>query len=260
MSRYYFVLCALPPLYLERKPQISYFEMQLLLQLNLSLKDASLVFSFRQFIDFKNLRCLWLKRPFHLGGNLSEKEMTEAIIRQEVFPEYVFSFLKTHEDIPYRLKDFPYLLSQFFKNAMTSNNQFLRRYFTWERDLALILTALRAKQRKRNLASEILYEDPDDFFVGSLLSQKDDKDVLGVPEEFQGVKALFLQHGSDPKALFRAYMEYRLEQMENLAGNEFFTINHLMAYLAKYQVVLEWNESNIEEGKQIVDSLVRGKI
>ena len=91
--KYYFLLCALPKLSLDAKPDISFDELLTFFTLNLSGHDYSKVMRLRSYIDVRNLRYLWQGKPIEGRGSLSEKELEEAVLVRDSLPLYVFDFL-----------------------------------------------------------------------------------------------------------------------------------------------------------------------
>jgi hypothetical protein len=115
MSKYYFLSCSLPSLSFEKPPEITFESFKLLLSLNLNKKDSEKIIRMRQLIDLQNLRCMWSNKPVDSRGNLSIKEIEEALLVYDFFPSYVFDFIEKYKDNESRLRLFPYLISKFFK-------------------------------------------------------------------------------------------------------------------------------------------------
>ena len=79
---------------------------------------------------------------------------------------------------------------RFFQEQKKQKNPFLAAYFRLERELRLVLVALRAKEQKRDLEEELKYEDPFDLFVQFILAQKD-METFQPPKEYEEVKVIF---------------------------------------------------------------------
>ena len=249
-KQYYFLACALPVLKINGKLDISFTEVKDMLDLNLSEDDLTVVNQFLQFIDLLNLRLLWLDRPLDLRGTLNRKELDKAQETGEGLPQYVSDFLTRFESTEDRLHNFAYLLTQFFAQTYSG---FLKRYFQFERNWRLVVSAIRAKKLGRDITQELQYEDFQDPLVAYILAQKD-MENFEPPEDFSGLKDLFSKY-TDPLELHKAFLEYRFSKVGEMVENESFTIDLIIGYLAQLLIVEDWAKLNKTQGKEIVDSL-----
>ncbi len=254
MARYYFLLSSLPTLSLGTPPEISFEEFKAMLPLNLEKEDLDLVKGFLTYIDLKNLRAFLLKEPLDPRGTCGEKELEEALLVKDFLPPYVFDFWERYESVRDRLHFFSYLYVHFFKEQ-EGKGGFLEAFFQEERNLRLILTALRAKLTKRDVAVELQFEDLKDPLIAQILSQKDMEDYEP-PREFERVKALFKEYSGNPRKLALAFLEYQLERVEELES-EFppFSIDRVLGYMVRLFLVENWNALDEERGRALIDSI-----
>ena len=159
MHKYYYLACSLPSISLKTKPDIGFEELKFMLKLNVSRSDLKKIISFTRFIDICNLRCLWMNKDIDQRGNLNIAELEDVILIKDVFPDYVFDFLDRYENKDDRLKYFTFLISSFFKDVISSSRGFLKFYFQLEKEIRLVLTALRARKLGRELLKELQFED-----------------------------------------------------------------------------------------------------
>jgi hypothetical protein len=255
MTKYYFIGCSLPDIALGTPPALSFETLMILISLNLSQKDMEKTVVFRNFIDLKNLRAMWMDRSIDSRGNLNKKEIEEALLVHSRFSNYVFDFLDDHQDIAYRLQHFPYLIAEFFKEEVAPNGSFLHKFLTFEREVRLVLTALRAKQMKRDVLIELQYEDPKDDLVAYILAQKD-ADTFEPPREYEELKNIFSKYNADPKEIHRKLLLYRFNAIEDMVEGKPFTIDEIIAYMAKLIMVEDWEKLDKNKGKKIIDSLI----
>ncbi|MDE3045821.1 MAG: DUF2764 family protein [Verrucomicrobiota bacterium] len=251
--QYYFVAAALPPLSIGSKPEMSFQAFQELLNLNLTQADLKKVADLLRLIDLANMRALWMGLPLDERGNVSPKRLEEVILIREL-PHYILDFLDRYETVEERLRYFSSLYASLFQEMAQKTDGFLRAYYTFEREVRLILTALRAKRMKRDVVREMQFEDPSDPLVMDILAQKDAAEYAP-PQEYEDLKTLFLNHLSDPKALYRALLEYRFAKIEEMEENEPFSINHLLGYAARLLIVESWANLNQEQGIAIIEDL-----
>jgi len=86
-----------------------------LLRENLEASDLEKVTLIRQAIDLSNVKQLLKKQALDPRGNLTEKELDEALLNRVGLPEYLFEYLEGYETVEDRLRHFSKVLIQFFK-------------------------------------------------------------------------------------------------------------------------------------------------
>ena len=129
MKKYYFLLCSLPRLYFDKPLDITFEEFSKRLIADITKQDEKKIYLLKQYIDIKNLRPFWERRPIDWKGNLHEKQLEEAMLVENFFPSFVFDFLRSHEDVTYRLKHFSYLIVRFLQMAEKDAKGLLKWYF-----------------------------------------------------------------------------------------------------------------------------------
>ncbi len=251
---YYFLAPSLPPLELGHIPDITSEELFARFKMNLTKEDMEKAQVLRRFTDINNIRALALEEPIDNRGNLNEKELDEALLTHDIFPLYVFDFLDKYETPFQRLKYFSELLSRFFIEETDSNEGFLKRYLTFEREWRLVLAALRAKQRKKEILKELQFEDFKDPIVAQILAQKDEKDYEP-PLEYADLKQIYLSCGEDPWQQYKSVQTWRFNKIEELVEHPSFSIDWILAYVAKLMIVEQWNELDEEKGLMILDTI-----
>lgn len=255
MGQYYFLICSLPSLSLASKPEISFSELESMIQINVDEPDLRKIASLKDYTDYKNLRSFWLKKGIDERGNLSEKELESALLLQTFFPQYLFDFLKNYESTEYRLVHFSYLLFRLFQDKIALESGFLKEYFTFERKYRLLVTALRAKQLRRDISIELRYEDPKDFLVSFILSQKDN-DSFTPPKEYERLKELFVDNVAEPYKLSLVLSSYRLQKIDAMKEKYSFNIDWLLGYMVELMIVEDWISLDKKEGEAQIDKLV----
>ena len=254
--KYYFILCSVPTLSLDIQPEINFDEFQKMLFLNISDTDKKKLYLFKQYIDIRNLCSFWSGRELDWRGNLHAKQIEEALLTEEFLPSFVFDFVKAYEDPSDRLKNFPYLPIRFLREMTKKTNGFLHWYFGEERKQRIIIASLRSRQLKRDLAYELQYEDREDFLVKSLIEQGQSESLF-VPKEFEKIKKIYEENFDKPLLLERKLLQYRLRQIEGKEELQpFFTIDHILAYMAKLIIVEDWYKLDENTSKTIVDRLI----
>lgn len=257
MSRYVFLVPFLPPLSLDKPTELSFEELISLLQVNLSRKDLEKIKVLRLSIDLANIRNLLLGKPIDPHGNLSEKELDEALLLKSDLPQYVFDFLDQFEENAIKLKNFWGLYTQFFAEEIAKQKGFLKNYLTFERESRLVLLSLRASQAKKNLLQELQFEDPLDPFVTNILLQKD-LERYTPPFEYAPLKEIFFTYYRDPWEQYRAFTQYQFTFVEDLASRSLFSIDHILCYVAQFLLVESLYHLDQREGKRIFETFQTG--
>jgi len=253
MRSYYYLAASLPPLEFPHLPSESFVSLEESLRTNLTQGDQKQVMALRLFADILNIRPLFLAEEIDAKGNLSEKELEEALLHQLFFPSYVFSFLEKYTTLEDKLAHFPELLTQFFVEESEQHEGFLRKFFTFEREWRLVLLALRAKRLQRDVVQELQFEDPLDPFVLQILMQKDAADYEP-PKEYQDVKELFLLHLGDPVLQNQALARYRFFKVQEMWEDGAFSLDRILGYLSQVMILEYWNRLDSMRGKMILDT------
>jgi hypothetical protein len=254
MGNYYYLAASLPSLDLSVKSEFSFSSLEEALKLNLSKEDLKKVETLRLFVDLCNIRLFLHEEALDPCGNLKEKELEEALLSETFLPEFVFDFLKEHETLSEKVKAFPQLLAQFFREeAAAQKKGFLKDYFEFERQWRLVVLALRAKASQRDLVKELQFEDVHDPFVMQILAQKD-AEQYEPPLEYLEIRDQLHACGPDPWQQNKALCEYRFHKIEDMMKPEQFSMEWILAYLAQLMIVEYWHELDETKGRMILDT------
>lgn len=253
MNRYYFVGTSLPPLVLGEKPELSFKELRDRLAMNFSPSDLKKIDDLLWPIDLANIRALWMGLPMDEKGIYLPKELEEALLVREGFPDYLNDFLDRFQSTEDRLHNFPMLYVDMYKDMIERESGFLRKYYTLEREIRLVLTGLRAKWFHRDLVKELQFEDPTDPLVAYILAQRDAADFVP-PTEYADLKTQLVNH-REPKEMHRILLEYRFKKIEEMEESEYFTADRILAYAARLLIVESWIALDYERGHNVVKEL-----
>lgn len=253
--QYYFLVLSLPPISLNAPPEISFKEMMEMVGLNVTSHDLEKIRLLLAPIDLYNIRALWMGLALDEKGNFSATELEELLlVEDESLPGYLLDFLDRYEKTEDRLTYFSSLLASLYSSQEKNSQGFLKKFYQFEREMRLVLTALRAKRIGRDIVRELQFEDPFDPFVALILAQKDASDFMP-PVEFEDLKSLFVENSSEPEALHRALLEYRFEKIGEMSGQTSFSIDQVLSYIARFLIVDGWFRLDREKGQIVVDKL-----
>ncbi len=255
MAQYYFIGTALPPLSIGVKPELSFKELYDMLTLNVSPADLKKADDLLWSIDLSNIRSFWMGLPFDDRGKFSPKELEEALLVKEDLPEYLIDFLDRYDSTEDRLRYFSSLNASFYRDRSEKLEAgFLKSYFKMEREIRLMLTALRAKTSGRDISRELQFEDLTDSFVMEILAQKDAADYTP-PPDYENLKALYLNTKANPKELHRTLLDYRFKKIEEMEENEHFSMDRILGYLVRLMIVESWESLNESQGLATTENL-----
>jgi len=249
MTRYYFLEASLPPLKIGVKPEITFEEFIYRLQINLSKSDWEKALKIRQLIDLLNIRALFSGQKLDHRGNYSEKELDEMLLVQEGFPQYVFDFLGQFETNAAKLRHFAGLLARFFLEEMNHAKGFIKKYFSFEREYRLVMSAIRAKSQGRDLNEVLQFEELSDPFVAQILVQKD-AERYEPPMEYAELKELFISTGADPWEQHKAFTEWKYARIEEMSEGIPFTIDAILSYMVRLLLVEDWEALDEQQGRE----------
>lgn len=245
-----FVGTALPDLKIDHPPEVGFEEYNRLLQDNLDESEYAPFKTLRLFYDLENIRLFWKNRNLNIRGNFSLKDLEEESLNQAIFPLWMIEYLEKYATIEDRLLHFSEMSSNFFKLEAESATGFLKKYFNFERELRLLLAAMRAKMLNRDLSKELEGEDLDDPFILDILAQKEGKSYT-LPPEYQDLSNYLKK---DPLDLAQNIDEYRFNKIEELIGLEVFSSDRLLAYMAQLFIVEKRTHS--KTGDEILNQII----
>lgn len=246
MTLYYFLGTLLPELKIGEEPEIRLVDFLSLLKQNLSPHDYSQVTTLLRWIDIENMRERWLGRA--IDENALQNDLS-------ALPNYVLQFLDQFDTASDRLKHFSALIAAFFREEIARHTGFLREWLIQERNIRLVLSAIRAKKMKRSILEEMQHQDPQDPLVRDILAQKDTVEYTP-PLEYEELAAIYDKYQEDPLKLHQAFLEYRFEKLEEILHLQVFTANRIIAYLFQLFLVEKWLKLDEVRGQNIINSIL----
>ncbi len=240
-------------------PSLGFKEFKELLQLNLNKEDKRRTQNFLRMIDLENLRSYWAKEGFDPRGNVSREEMEQALFDVqwpvgEDFSPFLCDYLDKYHSDKERLKHFPLLMSHFYDRAVEEGSGFLRDFFSFQREMRLVMVGFRAKKMQRDVAVELQYEDASDPIMAQVLAQKDAKSYEP-PFEYKELKPIFEELEDSPLELHKAICAYQFNHIVELWGGEIFTIDRILNYMARLLLVERWIELDVQKGIEMIDTI-----
>jgi hypothetical protein len=251
MTNYYFLANLCSDISLDIACEEGFSEFMGYLKINLTEKDLKGALTVQTLIDLYNLRALWMNEPLDPRGSRSKEDLQEDISTKTGLKQYVLDFLEKYTDIKDYIRFFPALIAEFFKCESASSTGFLKKYLEFERTLRLVSAGYRSLALGRDLIEELIFEEPQDSVVSLLLMQKDLKN-FEMPSGFESFKNVLEKYYDNPIDQFRAISQYRFDRIEEMKGNNIFSIDSLLGHLVQLLIIERWQEAKQEESYKLV--------
>ncbi len=132
------------------------------------------------------------------------------------------------------------LNADFYRKALTSRDRFIREYFSYDLDL-------------RNTRVE---------FLNNALGRPEGMDILVLDEEAEErefedkPKVEAVLKGTDILARERGLDDLVWDKIDGITGLEVFTLDAILAFVAKLQIIVRWLRLDPETGRELFRKLV----
>lgn len=259
MSRVFFLGSVLPPIKVGSEPGISFEELMLLFKDNMSQSDLEKVKAIRTFVDLKNVQALLKKESIDHRGNLSEKELDEAIVNQQGLPEYLFEHLDGTDSAEEQLKNYSKVLIAYFKEMESKYRGFLKGYFRFEREWRILLAGYRSKKLGVDPAVELQHEDFHDTLVAQVMAQKD-APFFEFPFEYAELGEKMKEVQGKPKEQYDAMARFRFNRIGEQVQDHPFSLDYLLGYMVQLMVVEDAYQLDEKQGNETLSEIVKGSI
>ncbi|MGE0199222.1 MAG: DUF2764 family protein [Simkaniaceae bacterium] len=257
MAQYFFLGSILPPLKIGSKVGLFFEDLMELFRDNMGPSDLEKVVLIRRYIDLKNVWQLLKKRPLDPRGNLTEKELDEALLNREGLPQYLFDYFEEYESLEEQLRNYSKVFIQFFKKMDKTQRGFLKFYFGFEREWRLILAGYRSKKLGVDPAKELQHEDLSDPLVAQILAQKD-APFFEFPFGYEELDEKLKEVIGDPKRQYEAMAAFRFNKIAERVQDDPFSIDYILGYFIQLMIVEDGNVLNEKEGNQNLTEIVKG--
>lgn len=265
MSKYYYLVAALPELSLEDS-KLSYTVADFRTEFYpyLSGEDKKLMDLF--YLKFDNANVLKLLKDkdasIDLRGNFSAEELMGYISRmkegdevsESVFPSYLSAFISEYfsmsagDDVLYENR----LTALYYAYAMKCKNRFVSSWFSFNLTVNNILAALTARKFKMEVAPLIV----GDTEVCEILRTSNARD-FGLGSEVEYLEQLVkISETSELLDRERKIDQLRWDWMEEATFFDYFTVERLFVFLQQLEMIERWISLDKERGSQMFRSMI----
>lgn len=267
-KNYYYLVAGLADLVLdEGKSQVSFTDFVAEIEEQIAEPDQKLLQCIRLPFDNKNLIAVLEQqdREFDNRGNFSREEMQNALKDSEIFPQYMQDFIEVWKE---KKAVFQGLIPEdqlncFFYGSITSHkNQFIREWFTFDRDLRNLIAGMNSRKKLSHFDSLKSEREPllSKFLVGGndvaetiLRSNAPD---FGAISMVPWAEKLFAMSSLDIDSFEKGVDMLRWDMLDELTIFSYFQIETILAYCIKLTLVERWRSLDSKTGGEILEKLV----
>ncbi|MGC8866309.1 MAG: DUF2764 family protein [Bacteroidales bacterium] len=256
---YYYLVAGLPDLVMEQsKVKSTLQELKTELAHYLHPADFRLVEQLFWPIDHRNVYHLLLKtgEAYQPGGRFSVDELEEEIKNPSRLPSYVATFIKAHknnEPIWPQLSWEDQLTALYINEMERSSNKFMQHWFTFEKNLRNVLAALTARKFKLDASHFIIGDDE----VSRAIARSQSRD-FGIHDLFPQVERIIQIFETTQLAEREKSLDVlRWNYLDELNTFHYFTIEVILAFIIKLQIVQRWMALDPKAGMEIFRRLLK---
>lgn len=255
---YYYLVAGLPDIILDQKKlSFSIAEFKEEMHNSLHPDDYRLVELIFLPSDNHNLLNLLLKtgKPFDESGKFTLDELEQEIKEPDVTPSYMRTFIhayKSESPVYNELSWEDQLTWMYYDHVKSSGNEFLRDWFEFDLNLKNIVAGFNARKNKLN---------GEKYFIGdNNVVQAVRKSTLkdfGLSNDFAHMEKLIsIQENPNLLERERAMDTLRWDYLDERNTFNYFSIEVLLAYVIKLQMVQRWLEMDFETGRKMFRKLL----
>lgn len=254
---YYFA--TLPPLKWGTNLPISAHECLQGFKANFSHDERRQLRALRFYFDVFNVLQMIVSEDYspevlHPWGNFSRPSLRSMMENPEEFPPPFESYFRKRRDPEQQLEEFDVLLNRVFHYKNAKKNAFMVHFFEFERDLRIVLTGYRAKERGEDIATHLNFSDRENLLLKEVVEKNKGGQHFTFPYEFQKLGALLQDVKGSPRDQYDVVNQYRFTHYYRTYNNQPFTMDAVFAYLVSLWILEDYCSIHADGG---FDQLVK---
>ena len=216
---------------------------------------------FYTFYDVQNIIAVWNgKSAFNPLGNFPRQALEEEVARPENLPGYIADVIIAYKN---RVKEdksidvdetidtaVPFertLWSRFYEHCARSHTPFVREWYAFDRQLRNISAAYTARKLGREIEPELVGDDG----INSALARNSSTD-FGLKAEIDYIDQLVqILENKNMVEKERQLDLLRWSKADELTDFDYFTMNKVLAYCVKINVIHRWMSLDKEIGNEM---------
>lgn len=258
---YYCLISGLPDLIIDDKKsgadELSMqFKNELVEQLHVNDFDLAKLL-YLQY-DNKNFQNLLFKQEdeFIPLGNYTQEYIEEQLKEPTTLVAYMHSLLHNFKSGTFKQEDVNEIQSLYYSHVLKIKNKFLKQWFRFDLDMKNILTAVNCRKYNYDLEEQlVLVKDTREVY--KYLLKREPKaeelaDEVPFADEIIQIAESELSSAEKEKALD----EIKWKFLDESTLFNYFTIENILAYIIKLEMVDRWIKIDDETGKALFSKLV----
>ncbi|MBK6345045.1 MAG: DUF2764 family protein [Bacteroidales bacterium] len=252
-QNYYYLVAGLPDITIEQgKLQFGTAEFREELKTGLSKDDHRLMELLFLADDNRNLLTLLLKenRPFLTNGVYQPEFLVDEIKEPEFIRPYMKRFIESFRAETRLYPNLSYeneLSTLWFEDLVATRNAFLRDWFTFELNLKNVMLVLAARKNGLSWENQVIGNNP----VAEIIRKSNARD-LGLSAEWHWIeKVLQITDTDDILLREKAIDLLRWNYLDELNTFNYFTVEVLMAYYLKLEIIERWLKLDYATGEEM---------
>jgi hypothetical protein len=261
-KNYYFFVSGLPDiLFNDSKSILSYEELKTEISEHLKKEDYQLAELIYLNFDNYNLLNLLLKndKPFHTIGKYTQEELEDQIKEPSFIMEYMKEFIlefvseeRDFSDLYWENKIF----SLYYTYVTETNNAFLNQWFSFDRAIKNIFTAYNCREFGYDVKTHLIKGSKDSQIYDYLATDPPKYDLL-VNEVILADKILQIADSNDSIVEKENKIDMlKWAFLEDATFFHYFTIEKILAFILKLDIVERWLKHEPENGKMLLENLI----
>ncbi|MFO8235080.1 MAG: DUF2764 family protein [Bacteroidales bacterium] len=258
---YHCLIAGLPDILLDES-ELSFSLIDFKNNLENELYDSDYKLVQKLFLPYDNKNLLnFLQekyKEFEKLGNYSPEIIERELDPEEklnVLPGYMYRFIDhfREEKDNKTIKEWENLLTEmYYEYALDISNNFLQEWLTFELNVTNLLTGINCRKFNRDPENEII----GDNFVSEAIKRSSAKD-FGLDVELEYTNDI-IQIAEKDNLLTREKNldQYKWEKINELILFYYFSIEVVMAYILKLNLVYRWMSLDEKTGREMFEKLI----
>lgn len=259
-NKYYSLVAGLPDISLNaNKLPFTSVEFKQLLEDQLKAEDYELIKFIFLKIDNQNVLSLLKKEDkFTEGGNYT-KDIIEAEIHKPVYiDDYLIEFIeayKTNVPLYQNLSWENQLTTLYYEHiAAQTPNEFLGKWFKFELDLNNIISGINCRNYDYEIKEQLIGQND----VNESIIKRNPVRDFGLMKEYPFLEnLLYLYDYSNIFDREQKIDEYKWQFLDENETFFYFTIEKIISYLIKLQILERWQALDEEAGQKQFDTIIK---
>jgi len=266
-KEYYYLVAGLPDLFIDTsKVSLSVKDFKDFLINELTREDYDIIKSHFFRYDNQNLLNLLQKaeKAWNTKANLSESdfEMVFEYLKEETpekipaaIPSYLTRFIVAFKEETALISNKSWenqITELYYEYLLSQNNEFIRNWYTFERDLNNILTAYHSRKYQISIEPELIGNSE----LNDKLARSSAKD-FSIGNEFPRIDEILrtFDETNFPEREKKTDL-IKWEYLNESTFFHYFTIERIFAYVQKLEIIERWLNLDKETGQELFNKLL----